>query len=290
MRACVELEKVVLSWPEVSVIRGSVIRTNETVLSFWKRMGAEDTGISTAAPSRRGSIGKHYLREEARPRLGRARLFPSPNQGQYQSKLVNDRRAAFGLESDGLQSSRGGTSMKKMLLLGVVACAVALSVIAQQSSAKESDEAEIRAMEAAMVKGFAAKDLDHGLAPYLQDETLFIFDAIPPRQYVGIKAWRANNEGFMSMFQGPVKMEMSDLQRHGRRQTGLRPQCPARQRHRQGRQANRPDPSSQRRLQEDQRKVDHRRGAPLVPGRCHFRKGGPDFQAVAVSSDCLPRP
>ena len=54
--------------------------------------------------------------------------------------------------------------MKKLLLLGVVACAIALSVFARQSSAKESDDAEIRAMEAAMAKAFAAKDLDHGLA------------------------------------------------------------------------------------------------------------------------------
>jgi ketosteroid isomerase-like protein len=101
--------------------------------------------------------------------------------------------------------------MKKLLLLGVVAGAIALFVIAQQSSAKESDEAEIRAMEAAMMKGNEAKDLDHALAGYIQDETLFVFDAIPPRQYVGIKAWRADNEAFLAMFQGPLKAEMSDL-------------------------------------------------------------------------------
>jgi ketosteroid isomerase-like protein len=116
-----------------------------------------------------------------------------------------------GWNQSGLQSSRRGTSMKKLLLFGVLAGAIALFAVAQQSSAKESDEAEIRAMEAAMIKAFAAKDLDHGLAPYLQDDTLFIFDAIPPRQYVGIKAWRADNEGFMSVFHGPVKAEMSDL-------------------------------------------------------------------------------
>ncbi len=101
--------------------------------------------------------------------------------------------------------------MKKLMLLGAVAGAIALFVFARQSSAKESDEAEIRAMEAAMIKAYAAKDLDHGLAPYLQDETLFVFDAIPPRQYVGIKAWRADNEGFLAMFQGPLNAEMSDL-------------------------------------------------------------------------------
>src|ERR1700730_14272060 len=66
-------------------------------------------------------------------------------------------------------------------------------------------------MEAALIKGFAARDLDNALAAYVQDDTLFVFDAAPPRQYVGIKAWRADNEGFLATFQGPVKVEMSDL-------------------------------------------------------------------------------
>jgi ketosteroid isomerase-like protein len=101
--------------------------------------------------------------------------------------------------------------MKKLVILGALVGAMALFVFARQSSAKESDEAEIRAMEAAMIEAFAAKDLDHALAGYAQDETLFVFDAIPPRQYVGIKAWRADNEGFLALFQGPLKAEMSDL-------------------------------------------------------------------------------
>ncbi len=101
--------------------------------------------------------------------------------------------------------------MKKLMILGAVLGAIALFVFARQSSAKESNEAEIRAMEAAMIEAYAAKDLDKGLAAYVQDETLFVFDAIPPRQYVGIKAWRADNEGFLALFQGPLKAEMSDL-------------------------------------------------------------------------------
>ena len=101
--------------------------------------------------------------------------------------------------------------MKKLVILGAVAGAIALFLFGRQSGAKESDEAAIRAMEAAMIKAYAEKDLDHGLAGYLQDETLFVFDAIPPRQYVGIKAWRADNEAFIAMFQGPLKVEMSDL-------------------------------------------------------------------------------
>lgn len=101
--------------------------------------------------------------------------------------------------------------MKKLAILGVLAGAIALFVFAQPSNAKESDEAEIRAMEAAMMKGFAARDLDSALAVYVQDDTLFVFDAAPPRQYVGIKAWRADNENFLALFKGPFTAEMSDL-------------------------------------------------------------------------------
>jgi hypothetical protein len=78
--------------------------------------------------------------------------------------------------------------LKKLGILGAVTGAIALLVFVRQPNAKESDETEIRAMEAAMITAYAAKDLDNALAGYVQDETLFVFDAIPPRQYVGINA------------------------------------------------------------------------------------------------------
>ena len=58
-RACAELEKIALSWPEISVIRGSVVQSNDIVIPFWKRMGAVDTGIqrpSSTADSASESI------------------------------------------------------------------------------------------------------------------------------------------------------------------------------------------------------------------------------------------
>jgi RimJ/RimL family protein N-acetyltransferase len=45
VRACAEIEKIVLTWPEISVIRGSVVQSNDVVVSFWERMGAVDTGL-----------------------------------------------------------------------------------------------------------------------------------------------------------------------------------------------------------------------------------------------------
>ncbi|MGA7870232.1 MAG: GNAT family N-acetyltransferase [Candidatus Binatus sp.] len=45
VRACMALEKIALSWPEISAVRGSVPVTNDIVVNLWKRMGATDTGI-----------------------------------------------------------------------------------------------------------------------------------------------------------------------------------------------------------------------------------------------------
>jgi ketosteroid isomerase-like protein len=39
--------------------------------------------------------------------------------------------------------------------------------------------------------------------------------------YVGIKAWRADNEAFVAMFQGPLKVEMSDLSITGKCKLGF---------------------------------------------------------------------
>src|SRR5580658_9177776 len=69
-------------------------------------------------------------------------------------------RRNSGWNHDGLQTSKVGTAMKKLMILGAVLGAIALFVFARQSSAKESNEAEIRAMEAAMIEAYAAKDLD----------------------------------------------------------------------------------------------------------------------------------
>jgi diamine N-acetyltransferase len=54
VRACMELEKIARSWPEIAVIRGSVVQTNEVVASFWKKMGGVDTGVRN--PYRAGNV------------------------------------------------------------------------------------------------------------------------------------------------------------------------------------------------------------------------------------------
>jgi hypothetical protein len=50
------------------------------------------------------------------------------------------------------------------------------------------------------------------MGSYVPDESLFVFDAIPPRQYVGAKAYRKDLEDFFASFPGPVEtFEIADL-------------------------------------------------------------------------------
>ena len=57
----------------------------------------------------------------------------------------------------------------------------------------------------------SAKDIDRIMSFYVPDESLFVFDCIPPRQYVGAKAYRKDFEDFLAQYPGPNKFEVSDL-------------------------------------------------------------------------------
>jgi len=102
--------------------------------------------------------------------------------------------------------------MKKALwAVGTMAIVLAWFGFAHQVSAKSDDEAEIKALEGQFAAALTAKDLDKIMAVYVPDESLFIFDVIPPRQYVGAKAYRDDWKGFLDGFNGPIKFDMSDL-------------------------------------------------------------------------------
>ena len=44
-QAFAELERIALSWPGISTIRGAIMRSNDIVVPFWEKMGLVDTGI-----------------------------------------------------------------------------------------------------------------------------------------------------------------------------------------------------------------------------------------------------
>jgi ketosteroid isomerase-like protein len=53
------------------------------------------------------------------------------------------------------------------------------------------------------------------------DESLFVFDVLPPRQYVGAKAYRKDWEEFFAAFPGPLAFDLSDLRITADRRLGF---------------------------------------------------------------------
>jgi uncharacterized protein (TIGR02246 family) len=96
-------------------------------------------------------------------------------------------------------------------LAAVLILAGPLSAGAQTSDPK-SDEQAIRALEARFAAGYRAKDLKAIMSVYAPGAELFVFDASPPRQYVGFDAYKKDWEGFFEAYPGPLDtFEVQDL-------------------------------------------------------------------------------
>jgi len=87
----------------------------------------------------------------------------------------------------------------------------ALLGLASAAHAKTNDQAAITKLLNDLGAAVGAKDMDRIMSFYVPDESLFVFDSIPPRQYVGAKAWRKDFEGFFAEYPGPIKFEVGDL-------------------------------------------------------------------------------
>ncbi len=83
------------------------------------------------------------------------------------------------------------------------------SLLPAAAAASPADDAHVRALESRFAAAFAAKDVDAIMKVYAPD--VFVFDLVPPRQYVGAAAYREDWKALLSGFAGPIKFEMSDL-------------------------------------------------------------------------------
>lgn len=92
------------------------------------------------------------------------------------------------------------------LMVGCVGCGP--GPVADTSA---KDQADIKALEDRFVAAFKAKDVNAVMACYASDQSLIVFDAVPPRQYTGAPAYRKDFEDFFAMSPGPVDLSMSDL-------------------------------------------------------------------------------
>ena len=106
--------------------------------------------------------------------------------------------------------------MRPFLVTLTVLCAMgaarpALAQTKTHSSATMSAKAAIEALEQQYIKAFNAKDINAIMANYAPGKQLFVFDAVPPREYPSWESYKKDWESLFSTFPGPVKDTMSDL-------------------------------------------------------------------------------
>lgn len=99
----------------------------------------------------------------------------------------------------------------RFILLGALTIGVVFGALALHAGAQSNDEQAIRAMLQRYVAAVNAKDIDRIMSVYIPGESLVAFDAVPPRQFVGAKAYRKDYEEFLGSFPGPIKYSISDL-------------------------------------------------------------------------------
>ena len=94
-------------------------------------------------------------------------------------------------------------------LLSTVRSAVAQS----KSSARSpmSNKAAIEALEQRYLEAFNAKDVNAIMANYAPGNQLFVFDAVPPREYPSWESYKKDWEGLFATFPGPARDTMSGL-------------------------------------------------------------------------------
>jgi len=99
------------------------------------------------------------------------------------------------------------TKITTLLLVQIVST-VAFSAI---GAATPEDEKAIRELNSRFEAAVKARDIDKLMSCYASDDSLVLFDAVPPRQYVGAKAVRKDYEDFLSVFPGTIDSKISDV-------------------------------------------------------------------------------
>lgn len=98
-----------------------------------------------------------------------------------------------------------------LFLLAILLIAVTMFPALAQAQAKSDAKSEIEALEKRYNDAFIAKDVNAIMACYAPGKGLFVFDAIPPREYPSADAYRKDWEGLFAAYPGPVSNTMSDL-------------------------------------------------------------------------------
>jgi ketosteroid isomerase-like protein len=99
----------------------------------------------------------------------------------------------------------------RVWLVGALLMSALFAGAALRVDAQSADERTVRALYDRYLVAFRAKDIDKIMSLYLPNESLVVFDAVPPRQYLGAKAFRKDYEGFFAVFPGPNAGKFDEL-------------------------------------------------------------------------------
>jgi uncharacterized protein (TIGR02246 family) len=103
---------------------------------------------------------------------------------------------------------RNAFSAALALIAAGVTCSCSQTAANQPNN--QADIAEINASVQRAVAAVNAKDINGMMAYYVPDESLVVFDAVPPRQYLGAAAYRKDLEGFLAGYPGTLQANVSD--------------------------------------------------------------------------------
>jgi uncharacterized protein (TIGR02246 family) len=95
--------------------------------------------------------------------------------------------------------------------ISTLVLAAIMAAIGIGSAATPEDEKAIRELNSRFEAAVKARDIDKLMSCYVSDDSLVLFDAVPPRQYLGAKAVRKDYEDFLSVFPGTIDSKISDV-------------------------------------------------------------------------------
>jgi len=84
------------------------------------------------------------------------------------------------------------------------------AVARAQAKTASSSRAEIEALETRYINAFNTKDVDQIMSCYAPGKMLFVFDAVPPREYPSWDAYKRDWEGLFSAYPGPISATISE--------------------------------------------------------------------------------
>lgn len=103
-----------------------------------------------------------------------------------------------------------GVAALSLAMGGAAVAADAPAAAPAATPAGSSDKAQIQALEKGFSAAFNAKN-SKKIMSYYARQGLFVFDVVPPREYVGWPAYKKDFDDLFATFPGPVSFKVADL-------------------------------------------------------------------------------